>query len=182
MDIFLVRHAEAAASWGESSDPGLSAVGWQQAVETAELLWPQLRGDTVLLSSPLLRARQTAEPLAEKSGRPVQDAEVFREIPAPVPLAQRQAWLRQFMDQEWHQQCDDLLLWRNMAIEHLKMLQQPAVIFTHFLVINAVVGQVLGRPETRCFWPDNGSITRMRLNGSALELLELGREMTTIVN
>jgi broad specificity phosphatase PhoE len=38
MELFLIRHGEASASWGESSDPGLSLLGQQQAEETAEAL------------------------------------------------------------------------------------------------------------------------------------------------
>ena len=107
---------------------------------------------------------------------------VFREIPSPVPLAQRQAWLRQFMQQQWMEQGDDLKAWRRSALDRLLALQQPAVVFTHFLVINAVVGQVLERSETLCFWPDNGSITHLRHTGSNLELVARGIEMATHVN
>lgn len=182
MDIYLVRHGEAAASWSDSPDPGLSALGWQQARETAALIQPQLNSDVLLLTSPLLRARQTAEPLANALGLEVEQIPEFREIPAPVPLEQRQAWLRHFMQQQWDVQGDDLIAWRTACMRQLSTLEQPAVVFTHFLVINAVVGQILGRAETLCFWPANGSVTRLRNTGSGLELLELGQEMATIVN
>jgi probable phosphoglycerate mutase len=182
MDIFLVRHGEAAASWGQSSDPGLSELGAQQAERSAEILIGQLCADTLLLSSPLARARETAAPLAQGLDRPVQIDSVFCEIPAPVPLAQRQAWLRQFMQQHWQQQPAGLLEWRAAALQRLLGLRQSAVVFTHFLVINAIVGQVLGRSETLCFRPDNGSITRLRHTGTSLELLALGEEMETVVN
>ncbi len=107
---------------------------------------------------------------------------MFREIPAPVPLAQRQAWLRQFMQQSWDGQSNELIAWRAAAIAQLSILEQPAVVFTHFLVINAVVGHALNDTRTLCFWPANGSVTRMRRSGSRLELIELGRQMETVVN
>jgi broad specificity phosphatase PhoE len=182
MNIFLVRHGEAAASWGESPDPGLSELGWHQARETALQLRPQVNHDTLLLSSPLLRARQTADPLAGLLGREVQEAEVFREVPAPVPLAQRQGWLRQFMQQTWDGQGNELVAWRAAALAQLSMLEQPAVVFTHFLVINALVGHALNDARIVCFWPANGSVTRLRLIDSTLELMELGRQMESIVN
>ncbi len=119
MDIFLVRHGEAAASWGQSGDPGLSELGAQQAERSAEILIGQLCADTLLLSSPLARARETAAPLAQGLDRPVQIDSVFCEIPAPVPLAQRQAWLRQFMQQHWQQQPAGLLEWRAAALQRL---------------------------------------------------------------
>jgi probable phosphoglycerate mutase len=182
MDIFLVRHGEAAARWGQSSDPGLSELGAEQAERVAKVLLEQVCANTLLLSSPLARARETAAPLAQDLGRPVEIDNVFCEIPAPVPLAQRQAWLRQFMQQHWQQQPAGLLEWRAAVLQRLVDLRQPTVVFTHFLVINAIVGQVQGRSETLCFWPDNASITRLRHTGTSLELLALGEEMETVVN
>jgi broad specificity phosphatase PhoE len=182
MNIFLVRHGEASASWSDSPDPVLSALGWQQARETAALLLPQVSIDTIILSSPLQRARQTAEPLAKQLGSEVNMADAFREIPAPVPLTQRQLWLRQFMREKWSGQSEELVAWRNAAIRHLLSLEQSAVVFTHFLVINAVVGHVLENAATLCFRPAYGSVTRLRYTGSGLELIALGEEMDSIVN
>lgn len=182
MDIFLVRHGEAAAGWGQSSDPGLSELGVRQAEEVAAALQPQLPGATTLLSSPLARARETAIPLAQALEKPVLVEAAFREVPAPVPLPQRQTWLRGFMQQQWPGQPASLTRWRDRALGELLRLRQPAVVFTHFLLINAVVGSVLQRPEILCFWPDNGSITRLRHTGATLELVSLGREMETVVN
>lgn len=182
MNIYLVRHGEASASWGESPDPGLSALGLQQAGDSAALLRSSVSQDTLIISSPLLRARQTAMPLASQLGIEVQVVDAFREIPAPVPLAQRQLWLREFMRQDWGRQEEALKAWRNSAIEHLLSVRGDVVVFTHFLVINAVIGHVLDTQATLCFWPANGSVTRLRLVSSGLELIELGEQLDSIVN
>ena len=186
MDIFLVRHGEAAASWGESADPGLSELGQQQAVNAAHSLLPLLADNVMLISSPLARAQETAVPLAMALRRDVTIETVFREIPSPVPLAERQTWLRQFMQQRWHEQGDELQQWRQEAVDHLRALPGSAVIFTHFLVINTVAGHVLGREETCHFYPDNGSLTQLRVNGmgedATLEVVQLGKELTSVVN
>ena len=182
MDIFLVRHGEAAASWGESSDPGLSVLGREQASQAAQVLRESVPGDVQLISSPLARARETAQPLATALSLPVAIEDVFCEIPAPVPMADRQVWLRQFMQEKWNDQPSPLHDWRSAALQHLLALRKPTAVFTHFLVINAIVGQVLGRAETLCFWPDNASITRLRHTGQSLELVTLGNEMATVVN
>ena len=42
MDIYLVRHGEAAASWAQATDPGLSEFGHEQARAAARLLRPRL--------------------------------------------------------------------------------------------------------------------------------------------
>lgn len=182
MDIFLVRHGEAAASWGESSDPGLSELGREQARAVAEALQASLAPDSQLLSSPLARARETAAPLAAALAAPVRVVDAFTEILAPVPLAERQAWLRQFMQQHWGEQPASLHQWRERATDELLALNSPAVVFTHFLVINAVVGQIVGDEKTLHFWPDNGSITQLRSRDGRLELVTLGAQMETVVN
>jgi probable phosphoglycerate mutase len=183
MDIFLVRHGEAAASWAESADPGLSELGWSQAEEVAAELEPRLDpANLQLLSSPLQRAQETAVPLARSLGLEVAIEAAFREVPSPVPLPERQTWLRQFMREQWHEQPDSLHQWRERMLASLTSLQRPTVIFSHFLVINAVLSHLEQRPEILCFWPDNGSATHLRLEAGSLELVARGRQMDTVVN
>jgi broad specificity phosphatase PhoE len=183
MDIYLVRHGEAAASWAQAPDPGLSELGHEQARAAARLLRPRLATRAAeLISSPLARTLETAAPLAAELGRAVLVNEAFREICAPVPLAERQAWLRQFMQQLWDEQPESLHLWRDRATQALLALRSPAVVFTHFLVINAVVGRIQGAETTLCCWPDNGSITHLRRGDGGLELVELGAQMRTVIN
>ena len=183
MDIFLVRHGEAAASWSEATDPGLSDLGKEQALQTAQELRPLLGEQVNLISSPLLRAQETSKPLAELLGREDVSIEAaYSEIPSPVPMAQRQQWLREFMAQQWDVQPDSLTAWRSQMMKKLLELEQPSVIFTHFLVLNTVVGSIQGKSETLCFRPDNASVVRLKHCGDRLELVEIGRQMSTFVN
>ena len=182
-DIYLVRHGEAAESWGQSPDPGLSELGHAQAHNAVQALQPLLVGtEPALVSSPLTRTLETAAPLAAELGLAVKVNDVFREIQAPVLLAERQTWLRQFMQETWDEQPESLHTWRDGPRRELLTLQTPTVIFTHFLVINAVVGQILGAEATLCCWPDNGSITHLRSDENGLELVALGEQMKTVVN
>ncbi len=182
MNLYLVRHGEAAAKWGEHSDPGLSELGESQAANACQLLLDRLTGGARLYSSPLARARETAEPLsAALEQQPLIDNRI-REIPAPVPLPERQNWLRGFMQQRWDQQPDSLHQWRRSALDMMLEQTGDAVFFTHFLVINAIVGRVLEHPDTLYFWPDNGSVTHLRIHNEQLEVVELGHDMKTVVN
>ena len=165
-----------------ASDPGLSELGRRQAQTVADELALQLPPDCHLLSSPLQRALETAAPLALHFGQDLDQRDAFREIPAPVPLTERPAWLRRFMQQQWSEQEENLHAWRRTALHQLLQLDRPAAVFTHFLVINAVVGQVTGQAETLCFWPDNGSVTHLVHKGDSLELVSEGRQMQTVVN
>ncbi len=180
--IFLVRHGEADAHWGQSADPGLSTLGREQAETCARDLAPLLKAEALLVSSPLARAIETAAPLARRTGLDVTPVESYREIPAPVPLVQRRDWLRGFMREEWKSQGDALVAWREALLSALYATRSPTVIFTHFLVINTVVGHIREADRTLSFWPDNGSVTELLLRNGTLELITLGREMDTVIN
>ena len=182
MDIYLVRHGEAAATWGKSPDPGLSEMGKQQAEHAAAQLLPLLDGGVELVSSPLLRAQETAIPFAQSLGLNVALNDAFREVPSPVPFEERQAWLREFMGQRWGQQPELLTGWRDHMHTQLLAMQKPTVIFTHFMVLNTVVGLLSGSEETVCFRPANASITHIKHLGDSLELVARGEELETFVN
>jgi len=180
--IHLVRHGEASAHWGQGEDPGLSEFGEQQAQQVGAQLFPGLNAGVKVVSSPLKRAMETARPLADSLHADIQVDAAFSEIAAPVPIEQRQQWLRTFVRQRWHEQSQSLHDWRDAAVRQLLEQTGPAVVFTHFMAINAVVSKVLDSDETLHFLPDNGSITTLRRTGDALELVQLGRELKTVVN
>ena len=56
--LYLVRHGQAAASWGEEPDPGLNALGHGQAARMAAAL--AALGPMPIMISPLRRTRETA--------------------------------------------------------------------------------------------------------------------------
>jgi len=72
--IYLVQHGEKERVPG---DPGLSAVGREQAAATAR--WFLRIGLTEVCSSPLRRARETAEPIATAVGVAVRVDDRLRE-------------------------------------------------------------------------------------------------------
>ncbi|MEH6604538.1 MAG: histidine phosphatase family protein [Pseudomonadales bacterium] len=182
MELYLVRHGEAASQWGQSDDPGLSDLGQQQAKATASVLRPLLDTSVELVSSPMLRARETAEPLSALLSTEVKIVDAFREIPAPVGTLNKKTWLNEFMQQSWNQQPAELLQWRAGAMTALLQMQQSTVVFTHFMLLNAIVAELQQRQETVVFLPDNASVTRLRLRDGVLELVESGAQMTTVIN
>jgi probable phosphoglycerate mutase len=180
MKIFLVRHGEAAAPWHEADDPGLSQRGREQAAATAEQLQQQVEAGIRLISSPLLRARETARPLAQNLDAPIAVVEAFREIPAPVPLAERQEWLRTVARQSWSEQHERVQEWQQSLLQQLQQLRQPTVVFTHFMVLNAIVGALTAKDRVVCFLPENASVTTLQWTGDALQLVELGQQRRMI--
>lgn len=80
--LYLVRHAQSvgntSADW--HPDPPLTELGREQAMMVGERMARQ--GIDAIFSSPLCRALETAQPLAEASGLPVTVLDDLREIDA----------------------------------------------------------------------------------------------------
>jgi broad specificity phosphatase PhoE len=89
-EIILVRHAATAWSgirYCGRSDPPLSEAGQAQAVRLGRTLGHVLPRDALIISSPALRARATAEAIAAAAGhRPIEVEERWRE--ADVGIAE----------------------------------------------------------------------------------------------
>ena len=87
-EIIFVRHA--ATPWSGirycgRSDPPLSEAGQTQAARLGATLGPALPAEALVISSPSLRARSTAEAIATAAGRgPVEVDERWREADVGV--------------------------------------------------------------------------------------------------
>lgn len=182
MSILLVRHGEAAAGWTESDDPGLSERGRAQAADAARLLLQRIDPAFRLISSPMQRARETARPLVETLGAELAIVEPFREIPAPVDRPHRQAWLNGIARQSWGEQEAVVRDWRATLLQELKAIREPTVVFTHFMVLNAIVAALRDDDRVVTFLPDNASVTTLGGFGEELQVVELGRQFRTLVN
>jgi 2,3-bisphosphoglycerate-dependent phosphoglycerate mutase len=79
--LYLIRHGQSAGNaegrFGGHGPTPLSELGRQQAEKTAKLLAKE--GISAIYCSDLLRAVQTAEPLAEMVGLPINTSPAFRE-------------------------------------------------------------------------------------------------------
>ena len=56
------------------------------------------------------------------------------------------------------------------------------MVFTHFLVLNTIVGAVQDRDETLVFWPANASITELEWTPAGYRVVRLGEQMTSHIN
>jgi|HigsolmetaAR202D_1030399.scaffolds.fasta_scaffold02752_3 broad specificity phosphatase PhoE len=186
--LYLVRHAKPAATWGEDPDPGLDETGHSQARTTAQALRERL-DPLRILTSPLRRCRETATPLEQLWNARADVFPAVAEIPSPpLGLAERHAWLKEAMAGTWTQMqasappgSPDFLAWRAELIAAVKALNEPSVIYTHFIAINALVGAAQGSDDVVCFRPDHASITVIETDSSAIRLIDLGRQAVTSV-
>lgn len=183
--IFLIRHAEPAASWGGAAhDPGLSEQGRVQADVAATLL--AMEGPLELISSPMLRCRETAAALAHRTGVGPRIEPRVSEVSAPSGVSDRPAWLRQNFvwasgvpKRPWADVAPALHAWRDDAVAAIGALQTDCAVFTHFIAINAIVGAIEHNPHTIVFRPGHASITELERTGSGLRVVRLGAEMVS---
>ena len=181
-DIWLVRHGEAAASFDQEIDPGLSLLGHEQAVTAAQQLSAIVPPDAQLLSSPKQRALQTGAPFVSLRDAVLQSDERFIELPSPEGLAQRSEWLQQALAANWSALPRAVHDWQNGIAAALQSLSTPTVIFTHFLVINSIAAAISREDAVVQCLPANGSIHHLQIEGARWRWASRGAMLESIVN
>ena len=184
MNVFLVRHAESVANaGGRTTDPAnipLSSAGLSQATAFAE----QVRKEpTRIISSSFLRAIQTAEPLAEKYGIPIELWPELREFNYLAPEKVRNTtWEERLPERKKYYARDDIdydegqdtesfrefIKRVNKVISQIKKLPDGQIyIFSHEIMIWAIYQRMAGA-TINDMWEDfkthNFSVRNTELN------------------
>jgi broad specificity phosphatase PhoE len=178
----MIRHGRASAGWDTALDPELDELGHAQAREVADQLQSLQLGN--IITSPLLRCQQTAEPLGLKWNVAPQVFTEVSEIPSPkgVAMSDRIVWLRQAMQGTWSDLGANYVAYRDCITEFVRGIQTDAVIFSHFIAINAVIGGVLGDDRLVIRSLDNCSTTIFESDTTGnLSLTQGGHEADTLI-
>jgi broad specificity phosphatase PhoE len=185
--VYLIRHGKPAASWGEADpDPGLDETGLAQARAVAQVLLqkPEAERPRFVVSSPLNRCRQTAQPLADALGVAVIIDPRVGEIPTPKALAAeaRPAWLKAAFGGLWRDMIGDLdyEAWRRQV--YAAVAEYPgAAVFSHYVAINAVVSLCRNDDRVLSCQPDHTAVISFDLDAGVLTILDLGQQASTQV-
>jgi broad specificity phosphatase PhoE len=184
MALYLIRHGKPAAAFGDHDDPGLDETGRAQARAVAGRLMalPEAERPRAVVSSPLRRCRETAQPLADALGVALEIEPAVGEIPTPasLSLAERPAWLRSSFTGAWGEIEGDIdyQAWRAGVAEAVAG-RSNAAIFSHFVAINAVFSVITGEQQVISFRPDHTSVTTLAVEDGALVLVARGDEAAT---
>ena len=147
--IYFIRHGEAKASWEEDPEPGLSKKGKSQSELLVNEILNDLPSNLDVISSPLLRARETALPLQNKLGAQVEISNTYTEIPSPgILLSDRKEWLRKIFNAKVGELEEPQIKWRNNIITSLQLIKKDMnfskkLIVTMDLVNFSKVGNLL---------------------------------------
>jgi len=172
--LVLVRHGRPDGTWGRDPDPGLDDAGREQARAVADALAPI--GPLPVVVSPLRRTRETAAPLVARwEVTPVVEAGVG-ELTAPEGASPDHAtWLRTLMAGTGADHADVMDPFRARVLGAIRALRADAVVVTHFLAINAVVGAATADDRVVCCMPTHCSRTVVDLDADGrLRLVDLG--------
>ena len=180
--IWLVRHGEAAAGFSEDTDPRLSPLGREQALRSADTLSRCVPDHTAVLSSPKRRAIETGEPYATSVQGELEIDARFIELPSPGDLAARREWLDEVLQGQWSALPEPVQLWRREIVSAIDSFTSPTVIFTHFLVINAVAAHISGEDGVVQCLPANASVHELSVESSGWQWRARGAMLKSVVN
>ena len=173
--LLLIRHGQPVDSDDDNGidDPPLGDAGKRQAERVCQRIIRE-RPDRIV-SSPLARARETAEPVADALGLPIETLDAVAEVDfhsgTPYVSVER---LRRMGGAKW----DELLTdpvgalggntdeFRAIVVRGLESLlagnsRQKIAVFTHGLPINAMLAHCLENDNLTKFIPHYCSITRL---------------------
>jgi broad specificity phosphatase PhoE len=175
MRLILIRHGRPDESdHVRPNDPPLNAEGWTQARAVARLL--EGEGVTRVVASPLLRAQQTAAPLAETLALTIETVEGWAEADRKVSRYRSTETLRAEGGAAWARFLEDPIGYlggnpEEFRADVLAALRVTAAneasaarvaVFTHGLPINVVLAHALGLDSVAHFLVGYGSVTRLR--------------------
>ena len=185
MQLVLIRHAlpeRVVTTDGTPADPGLSELGRGQALALAD--WLAAERIDAVYSSPMLRARQTAEPLAQRKDLEIQLderlSEFDRDSTIYIPMEELkqtdyEAWL-QFVKSGYPADLDVEAFYTGVvgAIEAIVAANSGATVAVvcHGGVINAWAVHILEIPRPLFFGPRYTSINRFMGASSGQRSLE----------
>ena len=173
MRLTLVRHGRPDEGHAaRPHDPPLRADGRRQAEAVATLLADE--GVTAIVASPLLRAHETALPLARRLSLTIRTVDGWAEADRHVQHYRSTETLRALGDAEWLRFLDDPVRYlggdpesfRQTVLDTLRATAEGdddahVAIFTHGLPINVALSFVLGLEKIVHFRPGYGSVTRV---------------------
>jgi len=179
LELLLIRHAlplHVANEDGRPADPPLSEAGHEQAGRLAG--WLEAERIHALYASPLRRARETAEPLAEAMRLEIVSepgvVEYDAEAPVYIPLEE----LKAASPEAWREAVQgglyagiDIDAFRTTAVSALESIVashpgERVAVVCHGGVINAWAAHVLGISRPLFFEPVYTSVNRFLAAGS----------------
>jgi broad specificity phosphatase PhoE len=96
-------------------------------------------------------------------------------------MDERVAWLRAAITKEWADLGPRYTTWRDAVVARLVAFTEPAVVVSHFVAINAVIGAAIRDDRVVIRHLDNCSRTVVDVDRGRLRLVAAGHEADTLI-
>lgn len=172
----LIRHGATSSVPADDIDPGLSILGIRQALGLSAMITEK---PDHLLTSPLIRARETAMPLAAAFALERRVSPDYGELPwrEGQTVVERANEINQTLGASWSALDPGWRNWRARLIERALSEVGDVIIVSHFVAINVLVGFATRDDRTLIVRPANTSITEFALNARGeLSVISLGAQ------
>tara|TARA_S200000501_G_scaffold332445_1_gene335159 strand:+ start:22 stop:585 length:564 start_codon:yes stop_codon:yes gene_type:complete len=181
--LIFIRHGEAANAWGNHPDPGLSDKGILQAKNLIKHDDLQDLQNYSFISSPKLRAIETAKPLANRFNKKIELDKSFIEIPAQnIALDKKQLWLKEIIDTKKDKLPQYVKVWNKKIFDASISAKNNSIIFTHFMVINALISELTSSETLLYFYPDYTSVIQIIIKNQKIESFLIEGNKKTYIN
>ena len=183
IDLIFIRHGEASDAWSNHPDPGLSKTGISQSNDLLDNKDLALLENYSFISSPKLRAIETAKPLAKKFNKELKIDNDFIEIPSKnIDLNDRQDWIREIVKTNKKDLPNYVKLWIKNIYKKTISLKKNSIIFTHFMVINALISEITSSETLLYFHPGYTSIVKIKIAENKIQSFVIQESEKTHIN
>ena len=97
-------------------------------------------------------------------------------------LMKKKQWLTKTMKEDIKNLSEEVAEWRIKLLSEVFGMRNDTIIFSHFMVINALVGELAKHPNLLHFYPDYTSITKINLKDGAPKSFSIEGSKKTIIN
>tara|TARA_Y200000002_G_C22590677_1_gene625062 strand:- start:33 stop:596 length:564 start_codon:yes stop_codon:yes gene_type:complete len=183
IELIFIRHGEASDAWNNHPDPGLSKTGISQSNDLLNNKDLEALGSYSFISSPKLRAIETAKPLVKKFNKELKIDNDFIEIPSEnIDLNDRQDWIQKIIKTNKKDLPDYVKLWSENIYKKTISFKKNSIIFTHFMVINALISDITSSDTLLYFHPGYTSIVKIKIAENKIQSFLIQESEKTHIN
>ena len=125
----------------------------------------------------------TASPLEQEYKKDLSIDSIFSEIPSgDIEASRKREWLTNIMKMDIRELPKEVSEWREKILHKSLSLTENTVVFTHFMVINSIVGMLVNHPNLLYFYPDYTSVTKIIIKDGRVSEFFIGGEKKTPIN
>ena len=131
----------------------------------------------------MARALQTCQIALDIPLKNIEINATFSEIPSSnINAEDKSLWLQKISRASVRNLPNNLQNWFERIIEALEHITEDTIIFSHFMVINAVISYITKQDKLVTSFPDYTSLTKIENADGSLKLTSFGTDKKTHIN